>query len=71
MIQKILILAAVVAAVWYGFKYFTRVDQQRREKVSRERDAREGIADTVQCPVCQTYVAARGAVNCGKSGCPY
>jgi len=71
MITKILLLAAVVAAVWFGFKYITRVEQVRREKVARERDARDGIAETVQCPVCKTYVAAGGAAACGKSRCPY
>ena len=27
--------------------------------------------DMVECPVCRTYVAAKGARACGKSGCPY
>lgn len=27
--------------------------------------------DMVECPVCRTFVAARGAGSCGKPGCPY
>ena len=27
--------------------------------------------DMVECPVCRTYVAAKGARACGKPGCPY
>tara|TARA_R110001606_G_scaffold116574_1_gene245681 strand:- start:21 stop:239 length:219 start_codon:yes stop_codon:yes gene_type:complete len=72
MLSKLFILAVAIAAVWYGFKLFTRIDQQRREKVAQEKkDAVAGVADTVQCPVCGTYVAAVGAVDCGKSACPY
>ena len=72
MLTKLIILAAVIAAVWYGFKLMTRIDQQRREKVAQDKkDAVSGVADTVQCPVCGTYVAAVGAADCGKSACPY
>jgi uncharacterized protein len=72
MLQKIIILAAVIAAVWYGFKFVTRLDQQRKQKVAREkRDAVDDVSDTLKCPVCGTYVAAQSAGDCGESGCPY
>ena len=72
MIQKLIILAAVIAIVWYGFKLVTRIDKQRREKLAQEKkDAESVIADTVQCPECKTYMAAAGTANCGKSDCPY
>jgi uncharacterized protein len=72
MLSKLIILALAIGAIWYGFKLFTRIDQQRRQKVAQERkDAVSGVAETVQCPVCGTYVAAIGAADCGKSACPY
>ncbi len=72
MIQKIIVLAAIVAAVWYGFKFLSRLDEQRKQKVAQEkRDAVDGIADTVQCPICDTYIAAQTSSDCGKPGCPY
>jgi uncharacterized protein len=29
-IQKLLVLAAVIGAVWYGFKFLSRLDQARK-----------------------------------------
>ncbi|MEX2617939.1 MAG: hypothetical protein WD767_17765 [Alphaproteobacteria bacterium] len=72
MLSKLIILAVVIAAVWYGFRLLTRIDRQRRQKLAQDKkDAVSGVADTVQCPVCGTYVATIGAADCGKSACPY
>ena len=85
-LQKLLVLAAIVGAVWYGFKLVSRLQEARkleekaaagnRRKTSRQDAAgAKGAAgtaeDMVQCPVCQTYVAARSAGNCGRPDCPY
>ena len=84
-LQKLLVLAAIVGAVWYGFKLVSRLQEARKlEKTARDgkqRAARraadgakspaEGAEDMVQCPVCRIYVAARAAGNCGRSDCPY
>ena len=85
-LQKLLVLAAIVAIVWYGFKYVGRLQQMRdASNVPRARKRRwpgraqrterpaEGPAaeDMVQCPVCDAYVPARGATNCGRADCPY
>jgi len=72
MLQKVLLLAAVIAIVWYGFKLVGRLDRQRKAKVDRDGDdKRVEAADTVQCPVCDAYVAENGTSNCGKANCPY
>jgi hypothetical protein len=72
MFQKLLVLAAVIAIAWYGFKFVGRLDQQRKRKVARDEEAaRDGIADTVQCPVCDAYIAEDIKSNCGKANCPY
>jgi uncharacterized protein len=86
-LQKLLVLAVIVGAVWYGFKLVSRLQEAReldqkagRRKPSRVwRGARRGKSpdgdgateDMVQCPVCKTYVAAKGTASCGRPDCPY
>lgn len=83
-LQKLLVLAAIVVAVWYAFKLVGRLDQRRKRviKAGRQganpggRDAPasgvpEKPQEMVQCPVCKAYVAARGVGNCGRDDCPY
>ena len=41
--QKLIVLAVILAAVWYGFKFLGRVQATRR-KEARERDLRSLIA---------------------------
>ena len=72
MIQKLFMLAAVVAIAWYGFKIYERFEAQRKKKVAEDDSAgRERIADTVQCPVCKAFIVEDIKSDCGKSGCPY
>ena len=72
MLQKLLLLAAAIAIVWYGFKFVGRLNQQRQQRVDKEEDtARVGASDTVQCPVCTAYVATDSKSDCGKMDCPY
>lgn len=40
-IQKLIVLAAVVAAVWYGFKFLGRLQQARKEE-ARLRESQGG-----------------------------
>jgi uncharacterized protein len=85
-LQKLLVLAAVIALVWYGFKFVGRLQDQRkadgglgarapRRPKRRGTPATEPRAqdaeDMVACPVCQAYVQARGATRCDRSDCPY
>ena len=79
-LQKLLVLAAIVMAVWYAFKFIGRLDQRRKREIKARRDtaAGGGVADVpgkpeemVQCPVCESYVAAQGVGPCGRDDCPY
>ena len=86
-LQTILVLAAVVGAVWYGFKLISRLQKARDLEVRRQADGARRAApgrpaegsgaakrepeDLVECPVCTTYVAARGAGRCDRPDCPY
>lgn len=77
---KVLLLVAVVAIVWFGFRWFQRWEKERRERAEREEGGRLGRdasprPDSLQtevmtaCRVCGTYVA-QGARSCGRPSCP-
>ncbi len=81
-LSKLLVLAAIVATVWYAFKFVDRLDKRRKREIKARRDNPAGGAATdvgvpetpeemVQCPVCESYVAARGVGPCGRDDCPY
>ena len=42
-IQKLLVLAAIIGAVWYGFKFLSRLDQARKTDATGGKDSR-GLA---------------------------
>ena len=84
-LQKLIVLAVILAVVWYGFKFLGRVQNTRR-KEARERDLRSpdrkarreaapqeslDVEETVVCSQCGAYVPARSATSCGKARCPY
>ena len=70
---KILILAVIITAVWYGFKFVGRLQAKRQEELKDAR--REGnskdAGDMVKCPQCAAFVVEGGAAKCSKSECPY
>ncbi len=85
-IQKLLVLAAIIAAVWYGFKLIGRLDQARKAEAKsrggsvgkgagsaaqRRAEPESQAEDMVLCEVCEAYVPARGKTNCGRADCPY
>ena len=78
-LTKLVVLAVVVAALWFGFRYMSRVDAIRRslrEELDRRRappgatSAKE-VEDLVKCARCGAYVAARNASACGRPDCPW
>lgn len=74
-LTKLLVLVAIIAAVWYGFKFVGRLDDARREQQggrSPRQAAASGrdVEDTVECPVCGAYVVARSADPCDRPDCP-
>ena len=79
-LQKLLVLALLVGAVWYGFKYIGRFDEARKRVVKAAHKAAEKAAvktaepaaqDMELCETCGDYVAAEGAGSCGREACPY
>lgn len=80
MFGKILLTVAVVAVIWFAFRYFARVAQvrerTRNSQGGNDRRPSEPAADIqaetmVECRVCGTWQPARGAKACGRADCPY
>lgn len=68
---KLVVLALLIAAVWYGFKWYGRVQKTtKKDTVDAASNTARGV-DTEACPVCGMYVPTASATDCGKAGCPY
>ena len=70
---KILVLAVIIAVVWYGFKFVGRLQAKRQEELKnagREGNSKDA-GDMVKCPQCAAFVVAGGAAKCSKFDCPY
>lgn len=77
---KLLLVVAVIAIAWFGWRWYQRWEKERRtlddrreaeDALRRNRDGREpvGVEDLAKCRVCGAFVAA-GSKACGRSGCP-
>ncbi len=67
-LPKLLVLAAIIAAVWYGFKFLGRLEAKRKAELKAAEKGGKTQNMTL-CPVCDTYVAA-GAASCDRADCP-
>lgn len=78
---KLFVLAALILAVLYGFKWVARIQQQHfspnakrvrgdKERVGAE-DKEHDVEDMIRCAVCGSYSPAANFSNCGKENCPY
>ena len=80
-LAKLLVLAAIIGAVWFGFKYYTRIEAkraaerlkggQRRPRRAAKKESVEDAETMVQCPVCQVYQPAGDTAACNRADCPY
>ena len=80
-LTKLVFTAAVIAIVWYGWKWLARVrlrvDATAAEKLRRARQEASrpppaiNAEDMVACPTCGDYVPARNPTHCGRDDCPY
>jgi hypothetical protein len=76
-LSKILILVAIISAIWFGFRLLSQLDRQRREVARKEKERTRAqrptprqVDDMVKCDVCGTFIA-RGSTGCGKPSCPF
>ena len=81
-LQKLIVLALVVAVVWYGFRFLGRLQAARKaeaklrereggraaKKSSKEseKDSKSMVEDLVPCPSCGAYVRAGSTCSCGR-----
>lgn len=84
MFAKLLLTVAVIAFIWFGFKFAQRVmDDRRRREDQAARGGPAGakprfqpnpdgdsVQDLVKCPACSTYRSSRLG-PCGRKDCPY
>jgi uncharacterized protein len=71
--QKLLILIAIVTAVWYGFRFIGKIAAERKalqREAQRRRPARRNVQDMVKCALCGDYVPASGVGSCANANCP-
>ncbi|MBC7907184.1 MAG: hypothetical protein H7Y60_10620 [Rhodospirillaceae bacterium] len=81
MFAKFLLTVAVVAIIWFGFKYLQRVTELRgRRDAARAPSGDkprfepvtdgESVQDLVKCSVCNTFRSPKLG-PCGRAKCPY
>ncbi len=81
-LAKLIVLVAIVALVWYGFKFLQRLDRVSgdakgrplrggRPRASRRSDDEDDVETMVKCPKCGAYVPARSPTACERADCPY
>lgn len=77
-LQKLLVLAAIIAAAWYVFRLVGRLDRLRNDRPreqaapDRTRDrARLKAEDLVKCRVCGVYVSPDMPAACSRPDCPH
>jgi uncharacterized protein len=66
-LPKLLILIAVIAVVWYGFKVAGRINRNRQsepKKAARNETSAIAAKDMVRCPKCGTYCASLDTHSC-------
>jgi hypothetical protein len=81
MFGKILLTVAVVALIWFGFKFAQRLLELKARRdldqpaagprpVFRPDPDGESVQDLVKCPACSTWRSAKQG-HCGLEKCPY
>ncbi len=85
-LQKLLFTGLVIAAIFYGFRWFTQMQARRDQNVRRRAKggkprstganrestaAADDIETMVECKVCGSFVASGSARSCGRDDCPY
>jgi hypothetical protein len=78
---KLIFTIAIVAAVWYGFKFLGRMSEKKEAtktptgNSNRSNDAAPSsdpaAVEMIQCKTCGDYVASSNARSCGREDCPY
>lgn len=79
-LSKLLVVFAVLTAVWIGFRWLSRLERARKAEVkadakpkpsatARSAPRDPSVEEMRACPTCGTFVL-KGAGRCEKAGCP-
>ena len=75
--SKLLVLIAIISAIWFGLRLLGQIERGRREAARREKEQgrvnraqSRQVDDLVKCGVCGIFTT-QGAKACGKPGCPF
>lgn len=72
---KLVLLVAVIAFAWFGWRWYQRWELEQRTGESKRAGGGESprlaAEEMVACRICGTYVAPRSARACGRPECPY
>jgi hypothetical protein len=82
MFGKFLLTVAVIAIIWFGYRFLSRQAELRRRgdagskpgqprDLPRERSPEPEAETLVECRACGAWQAARAAKPCGRPDCPY
>lgn len=63
-LTKLIVLVAIIAAVWYGFKWISRYNRLQQAKAAKDGGDGDAIEDMVKCPHCEAYYPSGGAHQC-------
>jgi hypothetical protein len=75
-LQKILVIVAVLAAVWYGLKLIGRLDRERKQALKEAGGAKpakpaapgNAVRDLIECSRCHAFVVPAAACSaCGRA----
>lgn len=79
-LQKILVIIAILAVVWYGLKLIGRLDRERKQalkEAGRAKPAKRpagdagsggAVRDLIECRSCHAFVAAAPVCSvCGRA----
>lgn len=73
-LNELILLAVVVAALWYGMRWQRSQVAERKERVRTRRKSQaeakpsKGIEEMVECPRCGVYYAAGMPHQCDTAG---
>ncbi len=68
-INKILVLIAILGAVWWGFKWLSRLDRLRKaEDKPKAGGGPPRVEEMVECPACKTYQVPKADKSCSNCG---
>ena len=74
---KLLLIVAVIAIVWFGWRWYQRWELEQRtggdaaKRAGRAESPKLAAEDMVACRICGTYVAPKSARACARPACPY